>query len=92
MPAGSFGLDCGGRYSDTVERYRGGYAGASFHCDSSSFVEAIAVSRDFSEDEDEDMEALSSMSSSFSTSGATGADPNSCEPNPKAGAAPVDPN
>jgi len=57
-------------------------------------VEAIAVSRDFSEDEDEDedMEALSSTSSSFLTSGATGADPNSCEPNPKAGAAPVDPN
>lgn len=75
---GAFSLASGGRYSDIVERYMGGYAGADRHGDSAMVALVMAVSSDSSE-------ASLSSSSSWSTTllPSTFSLPKICVPNPK---------
>ena len=89
--ADTLGFFIGGIYSDTVDRYCGGYDGALSHGESDNAVEAIATMRD---DADEvDSASLASASSSLSCASAveagsaTGSEegmlPNILEPRPK---------
>ena len=70
--AGSFVLGGGGKYSDTVERYSGVKAGATFQAESSRVVAARATVRDCAEVSDSF--PLSSSSEMVFSSTFTGVD------------------
>jgi hypothetical protein len=56
----------GGRYSETVDRYSGGYDGADAHGEGPMVVDAIATIKDPSEAEDADASLSASLVSPVS--------------------------
>jgi len=68
----------GGRYSDMVERYIGGYEGALLHGDSANFVVVIALMRDSSE-----VSLLAQSASTTSCTRAGCSTPKMWDPHPK---------